>query len=391
MKRNLYILLALFCLQWAASIAKNNVYHLDLSFSRHDFCDTIPIVYEDGQIYIVVVVDGKLRRFNLDTGAAQGAIYGNWADSCVSELGSVVSRDAAGNDDTVRVVALPRMLLTNGLSIDHYVATCYAAGARRKYDGVIGFDLFNSGLNAKLDVSARQLIVSDRRDAFDTAEGYRLKYKLKWFVPYVRISPFVRHVDEALFDTGFRQLYTMNSQSFKVHSYKSQQVMEQVADSVYGSFAIGNQGAERHSMLYFLQLQRLDVAGFELRHVAAMTTQGSSKLGAAILDYCSVIINPRRKQLTFLPYANQESVEVNNTLPSLAFVPVDNKPTIGFVARQSNAYKAGARSGDVILSIDGKPMTSFADFLSFPFVYDRENLFLMMSRNGQMKEVRIKR
>lgn len=387
----LYILLLLMFFQMVEATAKNNVYHLDLTFNQHDFCDTIPIVYEDGQIYLDMVVGGKQRRFNLDTGAAQGAIYGDWNDSDLRELGNVVSRDAVGNDDTVRVVSLPRMMLSKHLSIDGYVATCYPNATSRKYDGVIGFDLFNSGLCAKIDVRSRQLIVSDRKDAFDTKEGYKLKYRLKWFVPYVRISPFVRHVDEALFDTGFRQLYTMNVQSFKVHSLQSRQVMEQVADSAHGSFAIGNQGAERSSMLYFLQLDRLDVGGFGLYHVAAMTTQGSSKLGAAILDYCSLIINPRRKQLTLLPFWGATGLDVKNSLPSIAFVPVGGKPTIGFVRRHCSAYKAGARGGDTILSIDGKPMTTFADFQSFPFVYGRENVFLMMSRNGQMKEVRIKR
>lgn len=372
--------------------ARQKAYHQNIVFSKHDFCDTIPVVYDDGQIYVDIIVAGQKRRFNIDTGAAQGALYGKWAESLLSDLGNVVSRDAAGNDDTVRVAMLPAMRLPGGLGMQGYVATVYEKSEKRKYDGVLGFDFFNSGLNAKIDIKARHVIVSDRKDTFRQEQGYVLRYRLKWFVPYLRISPFARHVDEVLFDTGSRRLYAMNEKSFRAHSYMSRQVMEQVADSVAGSFVIGNHGGERESMIYFLQLDRIGWGGFSFRNVAAMTTQGSSKLGASMLEYGSMIINSGRKQMTFVPYASASEVNVGNTLPTLAFVPHDGKAVIGFASRRSDAYKAGARSGDEIVSIDGRLITSFADFLSFPFIYDRENVFVLRSKHGgALKHVRIKR
>lgn len=371
--------------------AKEKVCRLDFVTSKTDFCDTIPIIVDEGQIYIDVETGGKVRRFNLDTGAAQGALFGCNIQGARS-LGNVASKDAAGNRDTVKVVALPTLTFGSGLKIDGYVATVYETGnVKRKYDGVLGFDLFNSGINAKIDTRARVLILSDRHDVFATESGHKLKYRLKWFAPYVKVSPFMRHIDEALFDTGYRHLYTMNYENFRKHSYKSKQVIEQVTDSAKGSFAIGNLGAEESAMIYFMQLNRLSWGDYRFLDVAAMTTQGSSKIGAALLDYGSIIIEPKRKSITFQPYDTADCIAVANTLPSLAFVPINDKPTIGIVSRQSEAYKAGARSGDTILSIDGKPMISFADLLNFPFIYGRENIFLLQSRNGQIKEVKMKR
>ena len=374
------------------SHAAQKVYRTGFEVSKTNFCDTIPIIFDDGQIYIDVEMNGQRRRLNLDTGAAQGALFGNAAARGARELGNVVSKDAAGNEDTVKVLALPRISFSSGLTIDGYVATLYDKGnIKRKYDGVLGFDFFNSGINAKIDVRAGVLIVSDRRDAFARECGHKLKYRLKWFAPYLKISPFIRHVDEVLFDTGFRHLYTMNDDSFRSHSYKSRQVMEQVTDPARGSFAIGNLGTENQSMVYFLKLNRLQWGDYRFLNVSALTTKGSSKIGAAILNYGSVIIEPKQKSIIFQPYGSPDGATVANTLPSLAFVPVNGKPAIGIVARNSDAYKAGARCGDTILSIDGKPMTSFAELLSFPFIYGRENIFLLKSRKGQIKEVRIRR
>lgn len=371
--------------------ATQAIYRTEFEINKTNFCDTIPIVFENGQIYIDVEMNGQKRRLNLDTGAAQGALYGN-AASGARELGNVVSKDAAGNEDTVKVLALPRICFSSGLKLNGYVATLYNTGnIKRKYDGVLGFDFFNSGINAKIDTRAGVLIVSDRKNVFAHESGHKLRYRLKWFAPYLKISPFVRHIDEVLFDTGFRHLYTMNDDSFRSHSYKSKQVMEQVTDSARGSFAIGNLGAESLSKIYFLKLNRLQWGDYRFLDVSALTTKGSSKIGAAILNYGSIIIEPKRKTITFQPYGSPDGVRVANTLPSMAFVPVNGKPTIGIVARNSDAYKAGARCGDTILSIDGTPMTSFADLLSFPFIYGRENLFLLKSRKGKMKEVRIRR
>jgi hypothetical protein len=49
------------------------------------------------------------------------------------------------------------------------------------------------------------------------------------------VSPIKRHVDEVLFDTGSRHLYTMNKQSFDQHAYKSKNVEIQVESRAHGS------------------------------------------------------------------------------------------------------------------------------------------------------------
>ena len=108
----------------------------------------------------------------------------------------MVSRDANNRLDTVKVISLPPF--QDGQSDRRrYVASVFAQPPKGKYDVIIGFDLFNKGLCAKIDVE-HKIMISPISRFFSGEQGFAVKYKLKWFVPYVLISPFIRHVDETL-------------------------------------------------------------------------------------------------------------------------------------------------------------------------------------------------
>lgn len=186
----------------AISMAQSQRDHLSFSLSQHDFCDTIPIEFENDQVYIPVIMNGERHRFNLDTGSSQGAIYKGTHIGYWTELGNVVSNDANGRRDTVRVIALPPFQMGH-LVVSHYVASVFnRPPVNTSYDAIIGFDLFNKGICAKIDTREKMIVLTDRRGMFDEERGYPLPYRLRWFVPYVMVSPFIRHVDEALFDLG---------------------------------------------------------------------------------------------------------------------------------------------------------------------------------------------
>ena len=362
-------------------------YDTNFKYSLRHFVDTIPIEVDHGQIYVTVEMNGRQHRFNLDTGSSQGVVQqgaplGSWR-----ELGNVVSRDAAGHLDTVRVIQLPPFRMGR-LTVSDYVASVFRGPYHRgDYDAILGFDLFNKGLCCKIDARRGIMVVTDRRDFFDGEPGYGLRYKLKWFVPYVLVSPFKRHVDEVLFDTGSRQLFTMNKQSFDTHAYKSKNVGSQVEGRATGSFTIGHIGAEARDEVVFLKLDRLKWDEFAFTDVRAMTTQGASRIGAKILDYGTVTINGFRRKITFQPYDDNDSVAVNNRLPHIAYVPRHGRPTVGLILEDCDEYRAGLRQGDTIVSIDGKGIGSFEQFVNYPFVAERAYVLLIRDRQGRNKEV----
>lgn len=389
MKRSVVCLLAV--LLPVMANAQTRGYSTNFTFSQRNFADTIPIEVVDNQIFVKATAGGRVYRFCLDTGSSQGTVYASSSISGLRALGSVVSRDAAGRSDTVSVVQLPAITIGK-LTITGYVASLFPSTMLRAYDGIIGFDFFNNGLCCKIDTRNRRMVIADRRDFFDGETGYALHYKLKWFVPYVMVSPFKRHYDEALFDTGSNVLYTMNKQSFDEHAYKSKNVNSQVEARVKGKLTIGNIGAERGGEVAFLKLDRLKWDDFSFLDVSAVTTQGSSKIGAAMLRYGSVIINGFRRYIRFQPYEGGDSVKVSNKPLTTAYVPTDDgRASVGIVMPGSADYEAGLRQGDIIISIDGKAIASFAAFQRFTLVKGMTHKMRVLTQEGKVKDVVITR
>ena len=378
------------------------------------FCDTIPIEMEDDQVYVRAVIGNRTYRFNIDTGSSQGMVFQGSPIKGFTELGNIVSRDANYHLDTVRVVQLPPFrlpLLTNTqeptaksqqLEISHYVASLMPRPSfHDKYDAIIGFDLFNRGLCAKIDVERGIMVLTNNRRAFSDEElrGYTVKYKLKWFVPYLYVSPFIRHTDEALFDLGSPQLYTMNKESYdqhlqddlsKLNKNLGADIERQTEGRAYGQLAIGGHGAEKKDEVAFLRLDRLRFGNFAFRDLRAITTQGASRIGAEILNHGAVIINPFRRQITFLPYNNTDSVHVGNKPFQVAFVPSNSSRgavAVGLIWEKSEPYKAGMRQGDLILQIDQRPILSFREFTEFRFVIGESHRFRMLDTMGREKVV----
>ena len=389
-------------------------YNPHFHISAKNFCDTIPIIIEDDLILLPVTIGDQQFRFLLDTGSSQGMVYANTDVYPLVTLGNIISRDANNHQDTVQVVQLPPFTLNaTPITISGYVASLMPRDAvSSKYDAVIGFDLFNRGLCAKIDRQQSVLILSDNKKAFRNEEklGHTLRYKLKWFVPYLYVSPFVRHTDEALFDTGSTALYTMSRQSFDEHvaadlANLSKQlgadIERQVEGRAQGHLSIGGFGIEEKDEVVFLHLDRLKWADFSFTDLHAITTQGASKIGSQILSYGSILINPFRKRITFLPNPSTAvplptgegqggaptSVRVANRQLGVAFVPQQGRAAVGLIWDQSQPYQAGMRQGDIILQIDQRLILTFADFLRFRFVKGEPHTFRLLTADGTEKTV----
>ena len=416
-------------LGWGFSLSAQQLHRYNPNFglSAENFCDTISIDVEDDLILMPVRIDNKVYRFCLDTGSSQGMVYANSNIPDLVPLGNIISRDANNHVDTVQVIQLPPFTLpTNSsqLTVSGYVASLMPRHSiSDKYDAIIGFDLFNRGICAKIDKQRGLLILTDEKKLFRAEEkvGYTLRYKLKWFVPYLYVSPFVRHTDEALFDTGAPLFYTMSRESFdqhlasdlaNLHKNLGAGIERQVEGRAEGHLTLGGFGLEKKDEVVFLHLDRLKWGDFAFTDLHTITTQGASKIGAKLLDFGTVIINPFRKHITFQPFPNEvpssgeeglgvvarpspsgeleggsSSVRVGNKQFSVAFVPYKGQAVVGLIWEGSPPYKAGMRQGDVILQIDQRPINSFADFQRFGFIKGERHRFRLRDQQGVEKIV----
>lgn len=367
--------------------AQTHRYKLDFSLSAKNFVDTIPIEYEGHQIYIPIYINGKKYRANLDTGCSQGIVYTDSPFSYVKKLGKIEVQDANGHRDSISAVRFPDFQLGH-LTVSHYCGTLHTPVNRhRPYDLIIGFDLFNKGLCAKIDVAQKQLILTDRRDFFSLEGGHVMKYRLLRFVPHVKVSPYYNCSDEALFDSGSRRLYEMGQRSRRVFSEKFPDFSSQIEGTAFGSRSIGNFGAEKMSDIYFLWLDRLEWSTFAFLDYHTMTTQGYSRIGGEFFSYGSVLILPHRKQILFQPYGDPSSVRIGNEPTEITYVPVAGGVGIGMVREDSEYYRNGFRPGDVIISINGRRITSMAELQSYPFITGRQYTFTIRRGLNQMRDI----
>ena len=387
MRRFHFILLLM---AWLSSYAQRDPmyrYNTRFTLSAQNFADTIPIEFEDDQLYVRVSSGGRTYRMNIDTGSSQGIAYMGGTFPYGKVLGQVESRDANGRTDTISAVAFPTFTLGR-LTISGYSGSLFRRHhAPGKYDAIIGFDLFNKGLSVKIDTRAGVMVLTDQRHLFDNEPGYTWKYRLLRFVPNVKLSPYPNCIDEALFDTGSRRLYVMGNRSLSVFEDRFPDFATQIESRGHGRRAVGGFGAEKSDDLAFLWLDGVNVGGYEFRDYHTMTTQGNSRMGGELLRYGSLIINPRRKEMTFQPYSEGDAVLVSNAQTNIAFIPWNNRPMVGMVWEGGLHYRNGFRQGDVILQIDNQMIYTFNDFLSYPFIEGWQHTFLVRSQDGSLHEI----
>ncbi len=357
-----------------------------------NFADSIDIEFDDGRILLPVEIDGRKYRFLFDTGCTQGVLFTGSPVPFIREVGNVISFDINNQPDTVRVVQLPEFRLGH-LSIDGYLCTVVKGGAiHRGYDGIVGFDLINKGLACKIDVEHKRLILTDRKKHFAQEQGYEVKYKLQAFVPYVWVSPFMRHMDRALFDTGYRQLYTMNVESFRKHVYKSKQVAAQVEGRAVGRRTIGANSVEQADTVFFLALDRLKWDDFAFRDYHTVTQAGTSHIGTELLTYGNLIINPFKKRMMFQPTATKnDELTIGNEQAQFSVIPVGGRPVVGLVREESEAYRNGLRHADTIIRIDQRNIPDVTAMQQFPFVKGRTYIFTVRRADGSVHDVKIKK
>jgi hypothetical protein len=382
---------ALFILLLIAANASAQQAHYSpkLKLSASHFTDTIDIEWERNQVYVPVEMNGKRYRFLFDTGAAQAVVYADTPIEGCTPAGWIRSHDAIGASDTVSMVILPALTLGN-ITMNGCQATVQQRPVRgRNIDGILGFNIINSGLTAKIDVRKRQLILTDNKKFYKQEEGQETRYRLQFHVPYLIISPFGRYQESVLFDTGSRQLYVMNRQSFDACAEKNGSFFDtQIEGRSVGRHAIGHFGVEPLSEVIFLHLTNLRVFDNSFSDLHTLTTLGESHIGARILEYGAVVFNPRKKCIRFQPYEQQTEITVGNKPLDIAFVAENGRPCVGLVWEQSDAYKAGVRQGDIITKIDDSIVSSFTQFVTWPFIIGREYRFTVKAPSGLTREIR---
>ena len=388
--RNRIVISLILILLSVAGDAQQYYYKLNFDLSAKDFADTLAIDVEQGRVYVPVTIGDGVYRFLLDTGAGMSGIYSDVHIDGTRPQGHITSHDANGQTYATPVVCLPPVRL-GSLTLTNYRANVVSRPPTAKgADGILGFDIFNKGIICKIDTRHRRLILTDRKRLFDDEPGYEARYRLHNHVPFVTLSPFDRYEESVRFDTGDRSFYTLSRRSYDTALDDSPaEVQRQVEGRTHGSLRISHYGAEATDVVTALCLTALRWGDYTFSSVRTLTTQGRSTIGAALLDYGTVIINPKRRRLVFQPYDDGRLTVVDNHLPDIYYVPLHGMASVGLVWEDSEPYRQGFRQGDVILQINDTPIRSFRQFTTFPFIKGMTYTLTIRDKEGRDKQVRL--
>lgn len=367
----LMVILLFWCCEVAAQI---QLYDTNFKLSRKNFVIKVPIEIVHNQVFLPLVINGQSYRFKLDTGASQGVIYDDLIFDGVKQLGYIKSEDATGRMREVRTVELPSFMIET-LQIKGYkVQLMHRNVVRKGEDGIIGFALFNKGIAAIIDVRNSQMILTDRKKYFNNEEGESLNYHLKKHVPVIKISPFENAEEDVLFDSGSPLFYAINNQKYKELESQNPTITEQVEGVSYGSQIRGHFGREPSGKITMLNLKRLKWGNYVFCDLRCSTITGGSHLGAKLLDYGKVIINPYKKKLIFQPYNGKDSCIVENSQNVIEIVERNGKAMVGMIIEQSKAWDAGFRYGCIIEKVNGQPI-NFEQFFNFGWIKNQKYQF----------------
>ena len=351
-----------------------------ITFSKHDFADTIKVRVFEGAVIVPVEIEGKTRHFMFDTGAQSGAWYSP-KESWMKPLGddSVTVSDINKQKQT-QVMYQSAPIKLGSLTIDNYPLVQgdgmipYACSV---FDGAFGFNLVTRGLSFKLDTKDSLLIVTDRKGFFAEEEKNRpfVKYKL------ASQAQSVVHVQSPLgklaviFDTGniggWLDLpqHVMNRWLDRYPKKRKDVDVLTVQTASTINTRIGLHGVSIDSIEErVLHFPSVAIGNLAVNDLYVSTACHSIGIGSALLMHTSMIIDAPRRRLVFLPHDPQAAISVGNKdVRSLSCVPAETGDSLGvlkaIVRKGSTPYQKGIRTGDYLIEVNGTPIMDVCTYM----------------------------
>lgn len=272
-----------------------------------ELTDTIPLTFDYQMPVVKADINGKTRRFLLDTGTSASMIMLGTGDAYTLEGDSVEVEDADGEQgQTGYTQADFRLGRFEGRKNFYFMP--YNELLHGLFDGILGMDYLEyMGVVVKIDVKRGQLIVTTDKKFFNKEKRKKTRFKrnktdrlpkLK-----VKMSPGYK-VKNVLFDTGFNEILELRMEDFErlMDSRHGEAFRQQLTGTAYK----GLQGTALQQMdsvgTITFRLKELEVLKTVLRDVDAHAEKTTdSKLGSAILNYGAVVIDAKRRKIFFYP------------------------------------------------------------------------------------------
>lgn len=267
--------------------------------------DTVRIETCGNYISIPVTLNGKPKRFILDTECAANVVFRHALDSVdeVVAVGDSIESSTGMTEAAQRMMARLRVSRFDGDEAVPLYVTDVDSAMMLRGDGIVGlrYILEHNRLNMKIDVQGGQVVFTDDRHLFDDEEGWKVRTRLAdgRMVVKLKVSPGIK-VRNVVLDSGCDHLFDLDAADF--NSIMSRRHRERFMHQV-----VGERESEMGGMYGYggavtsLRLDRLTVAGLNFHGVEAETGR-ESLLGFPFLQAASVVFYGKGKRIKVSPY-----------------------------------------------------------------------------------------
>lgn len=233
--------------------------------------------------------------------------------------------------------------------LERYPSNCLEA------DGMIGRDFFDDIL-LQFDYAQRRLRMTTRRDALDLTGHDRTKMRLsRRGLPDVRLKLNGKKT-YVEFDSGSGDFFSYRTdQAEAIRAKNPAKVL-----AFRGIFSFGiSQDVPPPTTRYAVKVDELVMAGTSFRNFYAdLSKVTEPRIGADVLRYGIVTLDYQKGWWHFKPYPEAAKAPGYDTF-GFDIARIGETTIIKWVLEESPAARAELASGDVVLQINGRPVSEF--------------------------------
>ncbi|HTE34162.1 MAG TPA: aspartyl protease family protein [Chryseolinea sp.] len=308
----------------------------------------------DSAAIIYVNINGKKRRFMIDTGAPLSISVALQAELKCPIAFKTTLRDSNGDTSGIEIVRVPELSIGDikfrevpalVMDLAQPVFLCDSI------DGLIGSNLLRS-LAIQFNKPEQRIYFADNADSFaitgkSIMTSMRLDEAQSNPIIAVRINGLM--TDSTLYDTGDKTLYTVSNLMLDSFSGKPEMNVSILAT---GKGTSGQGVVARFNNDFITRLARIDSINIGTRDIQNIYTEPTpdniSRMGRGLWNYGLVTLDYPGKNFYFTPFREKQVAATPGGF-GFKYQERNNKLLVTVVWNNSSAFALGLRPGDEIL------------------------------------------
>lgn len=359
----------------------------------------IPYKQVKGKLIVEVIINNKIRKFILDTGASTVISENLYKEINPKLLGRVEVIDQSGLKDTLNVVSLSETKI-NELAFKD-IPALVSKEAKMLFecfdvDGLIGSNLLRNSV-VQFDSKNKTITLSDNPKSLNLKkkDANEMELSPNQSNPFIWIKlkkgkSFAN--EKILFDTGDDGLYLMSINAYKHIIGKKLDVIETIAENE-GAFSAGLHGTAEKLTNYAVSIPTVEVDGLKLNNMTVKTSYTTSRFGSEILKYGKVTLDYKNKKFYIEPYDGSSEINVAEGIWAIDPIIENEKAVIGIVWDKTLENKVNV--GDEILKFDNIDYQNmgFCEIVKSSTKVDKKTALLVLKdvKTGEIKSIEIKK